>query len=520
MSAAWDCVFTTRAGAFVRKQAFTLLELLLVIAIFIILLWIVFWYTGITRNLIAARDVERARHSREIEHALYQHLIDTFEFPNEPEIPVGEPNAKPICRYGVTGDPTCVVLDPLVPTYLAGLPVDPAETNPNYTGYYVYRNEDQFAFVSSPFAGDTDATEYIKLFSTWAANGYVAAIEIHDGVIYIGGDFSEVYPLAGGASVGRNRLAAFDMDGNLLPWDPGSNGYVHSIDAADGIIYVAGKFSSVAGASRFGFAAVDTDGNITPWDPDVDVDSVSARVVVHNDLVYIGGEFTQVKTSTLALGRGRVAAITRNGAGTITAWDPGASDKVHNITIYGGLAYLAGNFTELDPGGLGSPVTRNRLAAVTLDGTGTVTAWDPNADDRVTGMVMHGDTIYIGGYFENVGGQPRGLMAAVDRETGAVTSWSPSVDGLRVEGMYIYGNTLYFGGYFWTVSGEARNSVAAVSILDGSLRPWNPDASDPDPSCPEATVHTLGVTASRVYIGGCFRQLGGNNIPYFAVLSP
>jgi hypothetical protein len=48
-------------------------------------------------------------------------------------------NAKPVCRQTVTTDSSCVNLDALVPEYILEIPVDPLETNPNLSGYKIYR---------------------------------------------------------------------------------------------------------------------------------------------------------------------------------------------------------------------------------------------------------------------------------------------------------------------------------------------------------------------------------------------
>ena len=52
---------------------------------------------------------------------------------------------------------------------------------------------------------------------------------------------------------------------------------------------------------------------------------------------------------------------------------------------------------------------------------------DPN--DRVYAIVQVGRTIYIGGEFTAVDGQPRNHLAAIDASTGALTAWNPDANG-------------------------------------------------------------------------------------------
>ena len=67
---------------------------------------------------------------------------------------------------------------------------------------------------------------------------------------------------------------------------------------------------------------------------------------------------------------------------------------------------MSGDFTTV--GGQ----TRNRLAAVDA-ATGAVRAWDPEPDDWVDALVVSGSTLYAGGLFSSIGGQPSSCLAAV-----------------------------------------------------------------------------------------------------------
>jgi hypothetical protein len=47
----------------------------------------------------------------------------------------------------------------------------------------------------------------------------------------------------------------------------------------------------------------------------------------------------------------------------------------------------------------------------------------------VLALAQSGNTVYLGGEFANLGGQPRLFAAATDAVTGAVLPWNPDIGG-------------------------------------------------------------------------------------------
>src|SRR5712691_8786414 len=96
--------------------------------------------------------------------------------------------------------------------------------------------------------------------SSWQTNGRVRTIVYSGGVIYLGGEFTQVRPPGtGGTPVARNHLAALDeATGQLLPWNPNADGIVWSLDLAGSTVYLGGEFQNVGGATRPFAAAVGT----------------------------------------------------------------------------------------------------------------------------------------------------------------------------------------------------------------------------------------------------------------------
>jgi len=111
-----------------RNRAFTLLEILLVVAIIAILAGIVIVAINPAKQLGSTRDAERKSDLGTIYKAVNQYLIDKGTFPGN--IPTS--TLKEICNTGTTpgtDSPTCdsslVNLSVLVPTYLTSIPADP-----------------------------------------------------------------------------------------------------------------------------------------------------------------------------------------------------------------------------------------------------------------------------------------------------------------------------------------------------------------------------------------------------------
>ena len=117
----------TRKGT---RKGFTLLEILLVIALIGILAAIVLVAINPNRQIAQARNAQRRSDINTIYKGLEQYLIDNKEYPE------GIDNkSKDICINGNTIN--CVNLGVLVPTYLAAIPKDPSGGV-----YKVYKNSE------------------------------------------------------------------------------------------------------------------------------------------------------------------------------------------------------------------------------------------------------------------------------------------------------------------------------------------------------------------------------------------
>lgn len=148
-------------------------------------------------------------------------------------------------------------------------------------------------------------------------------------------------------------------------------------------------------------------------------------------------------------------------------------------------------------------------------------------DGRVYALARLGDTLFIGGKFNNLrspdGSQtiPAKNLAALDMSTGApvagfdarVTNTTLSgAPWVRALGVSSDGSMLYVGGKFDTIGGETHRHLGAVSTADGSV-------VSSFVVTPNQAVNVLLVGPDRVYVGGDFKRVNNKPRKYLAALN-
>src|SRR5205807_855705 len=149
-------------------------------------------------------------------------------------------------------------------------------------------------------------------------------------------------------------------------------------------------------------------------------------------------------------------------------------------------------------------LARANLAHIRADKT-VDEAWSPSVNGTVTTMALSKDraTLYIGGTFTRVNGEPRGRLAALDARGGILNAWAPGLDR-EVSELALSEDSVYVVGAFTKVGDERRLKVAEIGIANGIATGWSPGAN------PEATLLSLELTPERVYVGGAgLTDIGG-----------
>jgi hypothetical protein len=355
-------------------------------------------------------------------------------------------------------------------------------------------------------------------------NGVVNALARSGSTLYVGGSFNTI----GGAM--RNNIAALSLgvplDGVAVPgFNPSPSyagcaacGSIAALAASgDGAtVYAGGLFDTIGGKPRNHVAGLTpADGTATPFNPSPNGNIFTLAMSSDSSVLYIAGGFNSSNGSPSIGGQARNYAAAVNALdGTATGFNPNPNAIVNAFAVSGSAVYLAGYFSSL--GG----VVRHSIAAISaIDGTAT--GFDPNAAGfnggiaTVYALAVSGSTVYAGGYFGTIGGQPRASIAALSVADGTATSWDPSAHYFTgpavVETLAIADSTIYAGGVFTMIGGQTRNNLAALSAADGTATTWDPN--------PNSEVATLGVSGQLVYVGGYFTTIGGQTRNKIAALN-
>lgn len=324
----------------------------------------------------------------------------------------------------------------------------------------------------------------------WKADvfgGGIRTIAIHNSLIYVGGDFTHV-----NKSI-RNRLAAIDINtGKETSWDPNIGGTINTLTISGEVVYVGGDFSRINNSNEHsnlaGFNI--TSGMPTYWNPKTN-GNVNIIASGLNNSIFIGGTFV----SAGGVRRNGMASINLR-TGRATSFNPNMGPfkdlNVYDIAIKNNVVYAAGRFSKVN-----GNVDRTGLAAFNLDGK--VTLWDPKViidNSAVIRLLFIGDTLYIGGGFQNVGKVPRHNLAAFNIITGELTSWDPNPD-LAIQNLVAQDSLLFVTGYFTKVNGNIpRDGFAVFNKTNGKIASWNPNVN--------GKITAVGVEDSLLYLSGLF----------------
>jgi hypothetical protein len=196
------------------------------------------------------------------------------------------------------------------------------------------------------------------------------------------------------------------------------------------------------------------------------------------------------------------------------------AQRVNAVVEAGGVAYLGGEFKKMvSPSG--SKAYRNYLAAIDGD-SGALTSWNPKANGKVWALELSADRtkLYVGGDFSKIGDRSVSKLARIDLATGKVdTSFKARSVAGRVRALKLDGGRLYVGGEFGSIDGQPRPKVAALDTATGALLPWTApplgqgrylgNTGIPTPDYSPGHVFAIDVIGSKVFVAGNFTNLGG-----------
>lgn len=235
--------------------------------------------------------------------------------------------------------------------------------------------------------------------------------------------------------------------------------------------------------------------------PSPQINGVAWAQVVSGTRVYVVGRFTSARPFGAPAGTGEVARS------NILAYDyrTGALSNVFAARLNGqglGLAaspdgtriYVTGEFTEVNG------VPRSRVAALNANTGAVSSTWRPTLNARARPIVARGTTVYVGGAFTVANGVARSRVAAFTNGTGSLTGFAPRADAEVMAMTLPPGGTTRFvlGGRFATVNGTVAPGLAAVDSTTGATlsMPANQIVRN---SGLKAAIYSLSSDTNRVY---------------------
>jgi hypothetical protein len=175
-----------------------------------------------------------------------------------------------------------------------------------------------------------------------------------------------------------------------------------------------------------------------------------------------------------------------------------ANGKIHASVRYGDVMFIGGTFQKLRevlaPGAASGPqvVGLTGLAAIDMTTGAGIASFKPQLAASgaqtldVQALAIAGDTLYVGGQFSGVDGQPRLNLAAIDLDPSTLAGTvDPDFDpvvgdpagnlsAFEVLKILPGPDALYISGAFGAVDGKGRSKVAKLSyagVVDATFKP-------------------------------------------------
>lgn len=389
-------------------------------------------------------------------------------------------------------------------------------------GIYVGGDFSTIGGVAAAGLAKLDTTTGAVLWNGQIAGGSVRSLALSgDGSkVYAGGFFTTI----GGAA--RTRIGAVSastgaVDTTFVPGTANQN--VYTVGVQGGSVWLAGDFTKVNGVTRNRLAKVDgTTGALDPLTVSVNgrvntllVDSLSGNV-------YLGGAFTTVGGSA----RAHLSAVngTSGAVGALTL--PTIKGDVLGIALDGTTGLDVTGTFSLNPEKT-APAVLARVDIATSTVTSVVPYQQtPKSLSRAPrsgtsggiALVRSGGSLLVAGDFSDYGLVGRNHLAAYDLATGALDlGFNPGPDGVNVHSIKGSGDgqSIFVGGEFNSIGGLTRNNLAKVSVSSGAIDPtFNPN--------PDSYIKDMAVKAdgSALYVGGNFQNVAGQGSMFLAGLNP
>ena len=147
--------------------------------------------------------------------------------------------------------------------------------------------------------------------------------------------------------------------------------------------------------------------------------------------------------------------------------------EVDAIAVVGDKVVLGGQFTRAQNASGGPELSRVNILAFNRT-TGVIdTNFAPAVDGRVRTLAPapDGQSVYVGGQFNNAGGSPGSKVTRLNINTGQkVAGFNSAAINALVYDLKLSGNRLFIGGQFTRVGNQDRSLLAELDPTTGALR--------------------------------------------------
>lgn len=343
--------------------------------------------------------------------------------------------------------------------YLGGWMTVGSNDKDNYTNYTLLNCVGKWNGSNWEGFGNSISTSHVS-----NSGSTVQALKNVGPDMYVGGIFSS----AGAMNVsGIAKWDGSSWDSLATMVDNYSNilyPFIYSVDTMGTDIYVAGKFDFYN--NYFGnIARFDGSG----WQQlGGGIDSAAYALLNVNDTIYVGGEFVNAYNSEAPVGGVTVNHIAFWDGSGWGSMDNGFDGIVRAIATDGNAIYAGGEFIASGTDTLNGIARWNGSQWQPMgSGIENVNNWL----NKAYAIAVDGNSVYIGGYFSNVGGVNVNNIAKWNGN-----SWEAMGEGLPgpVYSIKVYGSHVFAGSYMWdgqqwSQLGTGANSVFAFELMGDSL---------------------------------------------------
>lgn len=308
-----------------------------------------------------------------------------------------------------------------------------------------------------------DQTSGLPLGKTLKSNGIInTAVADGSGGWFVGGTFTAINGVA------RQNLAHILPNGDVDPaWNASANNAVWSMVLNGGVLYVGGNFTVVNGDARNRLVSLSAaNGSLTTNIPfNLGVNDQINVLKLDGTQLFLGGAFTAFPNPTV-IGRSRFAVIDiSTNPATLSSLHTGIgvpNFSISSIEVTPFFIFTGGSFTNISGNTNFRNLCRWSRTTSTLDNTYT-----PSPDNVVTSLLVDpsNTTLWVGGAFNNIGGQPRQRLAYLN-SNGTAAAFRCDANGSVRSIKFAGGGNIWVGGDFTTIG--ANNATAPSQNLSNT----------------------------------------------------